>query len=156
MMGKRNQLIFAFTAFFVILMAILLIQPYLSDQVVMSDTFELKAKQRILNEFDSSSHESSITAKLTIDISKMKTPGRIRIFNNEFLVAKADINHMGKAVLVSGTGCGGSCLLEESYAPCIIRNGNNIILIESENFEGQLTYKISIERQKFSLFRVYA
>src|SRR4030043_1950061 len=135
-----------FIAFFVAIAAILLWSPKPSVSPANFGSLRIDANQTSTSRFTYGGSEidqsmvsgCDVPASLSLEVTEVKTPGRVKISINDFYVGYAEITSVGEALIASGCGCSTSCI-------CTIKAGENVVAMTSEGFAGGLTYKIYVE-----------
>ncbi len=143
-MRKKILTIFVSIALLIILITIIFWNSLFLTPAIMSRTFKIEVNQEITDQFvyEDLSGMSDISANLTsanltLYISNMESPGRIRIIINEFFHGYVEINSACSTVFYGYT-----TIFSGSYELAIIKEGDNFITITSDGFAGELKYTI--------------
>lgn len=81
----------------------------------------------------------NVPAVFKLQVTSMRSRGRLRIYINDFYVGYADITSTGQAAITSGCGCATSCI-------CTIRTGQDTVRFISEGFSGEIKYEVYVKR----------
>ncbi len=151
-MRKKILTIFVSVVLLISLITIIFWNSLFLSPAIISRTFEIEANQEITDQFvyEDLSGMSDISANLTsanltLYISNMQSPGRIRIIINEFFYGYAEINSTGYAEINSVCSAVASrctSIFSGSYAFAIVKEGDNLVTITSDAFAGELKYTI--------------
>jgi len=137
------SLLFAFFAF----VAGLLLWPTYSESLVVSRSVSIQGRSEVADAFTYSAQGISadmatgcnIPAAFKLEVTQMRSRGKIRIYINDFYVGYADITSTGKASITSGCGCSTSCI-------CTIRTGQNTVRLVSDGFSGEMKYEVYVKK----------
>lgn len=137
------SLFFAFFAF----VAGLLLWPTSNETLVVSRSLSIREGAEAADSFTYSAPGinvemaagCNVPATFKLQITSIRSRGRLRIYINDFYVGYADITSTGEAMITSGCGCGTSCI-------CTIKSGQNTVKFSGEGFVGEIRYEIYVKK----------
>ncbi|MCW3975607.1 MAG: hypothetical protein NWE86_05120 [Candidatus Bathyarchaeota archaeon] len=134
----------------VILSFTLLSSLYPPSSAIERRTLKLGPNEEISHKFryngsKNQAHEE-IPVNFSVQVTELNSPGVIRVYLNDMFLAYSKIDSSKTLILISvnppSAWCGCGSILTGKYAPAVIRSENNSIMIKSEDFAGELTYRI--------------
>ena len=81
----------------------------------------------------------NVPAVFKLQVTSIRTRGRLRIYINDFSVGYTEITSTGQTKIESGCGCATSCI-------CTIRTGQNTVRFTSEGFSGEVRYEVYVKK----------
>jgi len=125
----------------------LLLWPTSSESLVASRSLSLREGSEVSDAFTYSAAGISadmaagcnIPAYFRLQVTQVRSRGRLQVYVNDFSVGYADIVSTGQVMITGGCGCWTSCI-------CKIQAGQNTVRFSSEGFSGDIKYEVYVKR----------
>jgi len=139
---RKAVILACLVALFAIVEILFWPKPY-GEKLVVSKLISVVSGQNVTSVFDPSSaigygnSQIEVLATFRLNANRVDKKGDIVIFINKYWIANASISSPGEVIL--------SCCGYSTSISCSIKAGENIVIIASYGFEGEINYGVYVE-----------